>query len=579
MNTMIGIDLGTTNSEVAVVQNGQVLVLKIEGSKIVPSVVSLDAEGEILVGKAAVNNELASPENTIRWVKRQMGEEELLSLGNQTYTPSMISSFILKKLKLAAEDFLQHPVEKAVITVPAFFNEKQREATKEAALLAGLEPVRLLNEPTAAALAYSLNKKERELCLVYDLGGGTFDVSIVQLSPEVMEVKASHGDTELGGSDIDHLIAGRIRQEFLEVHGVDLSKDSLAWIRVMRAAETAKMRLSTEPSVQIVEEFITTKEGIPLHLRYNLLRTDLEEMVLPLLERTLSSVRKTLEMAEITPEQIDRVILVGGVTHMPLVSQLLEKELQVVPQAWVDPSTVVARGAAIEATSLAGQPLGPTMVDITPHSLGTECLDEYYYPFNEILIRRNTPIPCTASKVFYKMHSHQNLVKINVYQGESREVAQNQLLGQFTLDELSESPGLAILVKYHLDRSGLLHVTASDVATGKQIQRALKKMKRARQQDVELAHLESVRIYHKPALQTEASSDSEEDWDELSEVEESSSSVGLDSEQLFAKVQALLEKQTLETTDQEDLNQAFERAKTGDPEAVEKLSSLVYYLE
>jgi molecular chaperone DnaK (HSP70) len=572
--SIIGIDLGTTNSEVAVVQNGKVILLKVDGSKIIPSVVSLGADGQILVGVPAINNELANPQNTIRCIKRKIDQEEQILLGDRSYTPPMIASFILARLKLAAEDFLQAPVQKAVITVPAFFNEKQREATKEAAALAGLEAVRLLNEPTAAALAYSLGKKENELCLVYDLGGGTFDVSIVQQSPQIMEVKASHGDTELGGSDIDRLIAEKIKQNFLELHGIDLSLDSLSWIRLMRAAESAKIRLSNDASVEIVEEFIAQKDGVPLHLHYTLSRTDLEDIVRPLLERTLSSVRKALEMGEITAEQIDRVVLVGGAAYMPLVSQLLEQELQIAPQTWIDPTTVVARGAAIEAATIAGESLGPVMVDITPHSLGTSCLDSDFHVFNKILIRRNTPIPCTSSSVFYKTHPRQDVVKVDAYQGESADVSQNTLLGDFKLEGLADSPDSAILIKFHLDRSGLLHVAASDISTGKKVERVLKKAKNICEKDVDLTALESVRIYQAPT--TQENSSNEEDWDEMPSLDEM---VAVDSQQLFDKVENLLQREDLETADREEITHEFELAKAGDEEALKKLSDLVYYME
>jgi molecular chaperone DnaK len=572
MKPIIGIDLGTTNSEVAIVQNGNVSVLQIGRSKIVPSVVSFSAQGEVLVGEAAVNNELANPQNTVRWVKRQMGSEEVISFADNPCTPPMISAMILKYLKSAAEDFLKQPISQAVITVPAFFNEKQREATQEAARLAGLDAVRLLNEPTAAALAYSLKKKEKELCMVYDLGGGTFDVSIVSLSPSIMEVKSSHGDTALGGSDIDRLIAEKARKEFLDLHGVDLASDPLAWVRLLRAAEAAKIRLSSDASVQIIEEFIAQKGDVPLHLHYNCLRTEFEEMVTPLVKRTIDSVRKALDLAEVSAKDLDRVILVGGATYMPIVAEMLERELHLVPQAWIDPSTVVARGAAIEAAYISGQSIGPYMVDITPHSLGIACLDSFEEDYNHILIHRNSPIPCAANQIFQKAHPDQASVSVQVYQGESRQISQNKFLGKFLLTGLDESPGDDIHVKFELDRSGILHVMATDVASGKKETRIIKKMEKACKKNMELADLEPVFLHLTYSNEPPAQ---EEDWEEL---ENNPEPVTLDDEQLLAKVELLLQMKTLDPTDHEELSRQYVLAKNRDKEAMHKLSELLYYL-
>jgi len=295
-------------------------------------------------------------------------------------------------------------------TLLAIENEKQREATKEAAELAGLEPVRLLNEPTAAALAYSLGARSSGNTLIYDLGGGTFDVSIVNLSEQLMEVKSSHGDVALGGSDFDRMIAEKARSAFQEQHHIDLAAHPLAWARLMRAAEAAKIRLSTEASADLVEEFIAEKDGVALHLQVTVTRTEFEAMIRPKIEQSLSSVRKALEMASLTADDLNKVIMVG--TYMPLVAQMLENALGIAPQSGVDPSLVVALGASIEAANLSGQSIGPRMVDITPHSLGVGCLDEIAQLKNTILIRRNTPIPCSASRVFYKMHEKQSKIEI-----------------------------------------------------------------------------------------------------------------------------------------------------------------------
>ncbi len=587
---IIGIDLGTTNSEVALIHKGKPYVIKVDGSKIVPSVVSVDAQGAFLIGQAAVNNELVAPADTVRCIKRRMGQEDVVQIRNLSYTPPMISSIILKRLKLAAEEFLQHPVTKAVITVPAFFSEKQREATKEAAELAGLEPVRLLNEPTAAALAYALGRKVSETCLVYDLGGGTFDVSIVVLSDQVMEVKASNGDTELGGADFDRMIADKAREAFIKENGIDLAHDPLAWARLMRAAEAAKIRLSTEASAKIVEEFIATANSTPLHLSFEITRTVFEEMIRPAIERSLVSVRKTLEMAGLTEKQIDRVILVGGATYMPLVSQLLEETLNIAPQAWLDPSTVVAIGAAIEAGNIAGQNIGPHMVDITPHSLGTTCSEYFGEQFNCILIRRNTPLPCSASRVFYKLHEEQDKVAIEVNQGESADIHQNRQLGSFLLEGLKDSPSNDVHIKFHLDRSGLLNVTATDISTGKQINHTLKKVSHSRVKHANMADLDSVQINVEENINRIIDSEISEEMDEEEDeggfvatqdiLPDSIETISVDSvHALLVRAQQLLDGAELDTADHEELSLELAKANSKDEDSLKRLSELLYFLE
>lgn len=586
---ILGIDLGTTNSEVALLYKGKPKLLKIDQSEMMPSVVSLAHNGSILVGQPAVNNELAAPTQTIRTIKRRMGQEEVCVIGENNFTPQMISSLILKRLKLAAETFLGHEVSKAVITVPAFFNERQREATKEAAELAGLEAVRLLNEPTAAALAYSLGKPKSECCLVYDLGGGTFDVSIVQISEGLMEVKASHGDAELGGSDFDRMIAENARRKFLSDYKIDLAKDPLTWARLMQAAEQAKIRLSAEPSAQILEEFIAADptSGKALHLHFSISRTEFEALIRPVLEQTLVSVRLALQMAHTSADKLDRVILVGGVTYTPLVSEILTAELKIVPQAWLNPSLVVAMGAAIEAANLSGQSIGPMMVDITPHSLGTGCTDEYNYQFNHVLIRRNTPIPCTGSSIFYKMFDEQEAVEVKVYQGESSEISHNQFLGSFRLEELGE--GRDICIVYTIDRSGLLHVTATDITSGKKASKTLKRISGNRVKHVNLADLSAVKVEaveDKHFNDIEFDEDAVEFWnipeeDDPSQKEEilvPFASISSEQSDLIAKSENLLAKGTLALSDAEQLNGELSLVKEGDEAAKARLADLIYYL-
>jgi molecular chaperone DnaK len=560
---VIGIDLGTTNSEVSIILDGKPRLLEIDGSAIVPSVVSIGKDGTVLVGNTAVNNEMANQEGTIRLIKRKMGREEVLSVHGKDYTPPMISSLILAKLKKAAEDFLQETVTQAVITVPAFFTEKQREATKQAGELAGLEVLRLLNEPTAAALTYSLGQKNKELNLVYDLGGGTFDVSIVDLSEGVMEVRASDGDVELGGSDFDLMIANEAKHQFLQKHGIDLSKNPLQWSRILRAAEKAKIRLSSESEAEILEEFIAEEDGIPLHLKVRITRAEFESWVRPVLERTIHSVRRALKQASCEPSSLDRVILVGGSTYIPLVGELLKEELGIVPQAWMNPETVVAQGASVESASLTGQSLGTIMLDITPHSVGIETLHDYFVQ-NTIMIHRNAPLPYTTSRLFYKTHPAQDAVSIKIFQGESPIVEENQEIDTFLLEGLKESDGLEICVKMEMDRSGILHITATDVTTGKSISHTVKKESDSRMKTMKLADMKMLKLQSSETPITAAAS----------EIETSAETVALD-EKLIARALQTIGK--LPEEDRKELQETLEAVQKG--ESPEKLKELLYYLD
>lgn len=582
----IGIDLGTTNSEVACIRDGKPVVIRIDGSKIMPSVVSIDDNGQVLVGAPGVNNELLTPTHTVRCIKRKMGREELIPLAGKMYTPEMIASLILSRLKQAAEEFLGHAVHKAVITVPAFFNEKQREATKEAALLAGLEPLRLLNEPTAAAFAYATGTKMQERCLVYDLGGGTFDVSIVDFSKNLMEVRGSHGDTELGGADFDRLIAEKARLDFLSKHQIDLAQNPTSWARLLRAAEAAKIRLSQEPTALLAEEFIATSRDLSLHLHYQISRTEFEEMIKPAIERSLLSIHKALEMASLSIQEINRIILVGGSTYIPLVTQMIEQEFNMTPQVGINPATVVAMGAAIEAATLSGQEVGPMMIDVTSHSLGIGFLNQYNEMEVRPLIRRNSPIPITASRIFYKMYDAQKMIEIDIYQGESLLPEQNQHLGSFTLDDLDASPNREVHIKIELDRSGLLHVTATEVASNKKATHTVKRLSKSSLKHVNLADLETVQLMTSPSspkiLQLE---DLESDTfdSELKNIlfpeTELDSEPKINLKKLLEKAESLTESGQLQSADAAELSQELALAKTGDPDATERLSNLIYFLE
>ena len=376
MEPIVGIDLGTTNSEIAVIRDGRPEVIRIDGEAILPSVVGLDPEGRLLVGTPARNQWVLAPERTVRSIKRKMGEDVRVRLGDREYAPQEISAIILGRLKERAEQFLGQPVRKAVITVPAFFNEVQREATREAGELAGLEVVRIINEPTAAALTYDPDAENMERLLVYDLGGGTFDVSIVQVERGVVEVLASHGDTHLGGDDFDQLLLDYVCDEFAKEHKIDLRKSLVAKSRVLGAVEEAKKVLSAEAVATIQEEFIAESGGAALHLDLEIERAEYEALIEPLLAKTLTCVDQSLDDARLNAQQIDKVILVGGASRTPLVHRLLERRLGRELHTEVDPDLCVAMGAAVQGGLINGIDVGPVLVDITPHTLGIPALGE-----------------------------------------------------------------------------------------------------------------------------------------------------------------------------------------------------------
>jgi len=471
MDTIVGIDLGTTNSEVAVVRDGQTIVLREEGEAILPSVVGLDTEARLLVGTPARNQWILAPDRTVRSIKRKMGEEVTVRLGDRDFTPQEISAIILRRLKERAEKELGGPVRKAVITVPAFFNEIQREATRDAGERAGLEVVRILNEPTAAALTYDPHPDRMERLLVYDLGGGTFDVSIVQIEQGVVEVLASHGDTHLGGDDFDQLLLDDVCKRFDDEHGIDLRESLSARSRVLRAVEEAKKQLSFEPVAKIQEEFIAEKHGVPLHLTVEVLRTEYEDLIEPLLAKTLTNVDEALSDAKLNVGQIDKVILVGGASRTPMVHRLLQERLGQEAHAEVDPDLCVAMGAAIQGAMIAGVDVGPVLVDITPHTLGIQALGEMHgfesrHCFAPI-IERNTPLPASRSELFGTACDDQEEALIRVFQGENPDVRHNDHVGEFMLEGLAGvRRGNEILVRFDLDLDGILKVTARERATG-----------------------------------------------------------------------------------------------------------------
>jgi molecular chaperone DnaK len=488
MSKIIGIDLGTTNSVVAVMEGGEpVVITNPEGSRLTPSVVAFTKTGERLVGQVAKRQAVTNPENTVFSIKRFMGRrfdevsEEMKMVPytvtaagndvrvkalNDEYAPPQISAMILQKLKQAAEEYLGSAVTKAVITVPAYFNDAQRQATKEAGKIAGLEVMRIVNEPTAAALAYGLDKKKDETIAVYDFGGGTFDISILEVGEGVVEVKATNGDTHLGGDNLDQKIIDWIIAEFRKTDGIDLSKDRMALQRLKEAAEKAKMELSTVMESDINLPFITADQAGPKHLQIKLTRAKFEQLVEDLLQKTVGPTKQALTDAGVDPSKIDEVVLVGGSTRIPRVQQIVKDLFSKEPHKGVNPDEVVAVGAAIQAGVLAGEVKDLLLLDVTPLSLGIETLGGVM----TTLIPRNTTIPTRKSETFSTAADSQTSVEVHVLQGERPLARDNRTLGRFQLIGLPPAPrGVPqIEVTFDIDANGMVNVSAKDLGTGKE---------------------------------------------------------------------------------------------------------------
>ena len=490
MSKIIGIDLGTTNSVVAVMQGGEPVVIpNQEGARTTPSVVGITKSGERLVGQVAKRQAVTNPENTVYSIKRFMGrrydevgdetkrlpykvvrgphDDARVEIAGKSYSPPEISAMILQKLKSAAEDFLGEKVTKAVITVPAYFNDAQRQATKQAGEIAGMEVLRIINEPTAAALAYGLDKKKDETIAVYDLGGGTFDISILEVGEGVVEVKSTNGDTHLGGDDIDERIVDWMITEFKKEQGIDLSKDRMAIQRLKEAAEKAKIELSQLMETEINLPFITANESGPKHMQMKLTRSKLEQLMEDLLQRTVGPVKQALSDAGVTPDKIDEVVLVGGSTRIPRVVDIVKnlfngKE----PHKGVNPDEVVAVGAAIQGGVLGGEVKDILLLDVTPLSLGVETMGGVM----TVLIPRNTTIPTRKTEMFSTAADNQTSVEIHVLQGERPVASGNRTLGKFHLVGIPSAPrGVPqVEVTFDIDANGILNVSAKDMATNKE---------------------------------------------------------------------------------------------------------------
>ncbi|MFT6835009.1 MAG: molecular chaperone DnaK [Francisellaceae bacterium] len=470
MNEIIlGIDLGTTNSEVGIFQSGKIQIFKDNGGRqVIPSVICFDGSGKLLVGEEARNLSPLFPESSVTSVKRLMGKGESITILDDSYSPQEISAMILKELKKIAEQELGQSVSKAVITVPAYFDDNQRQATKDAGSIAGLEVVRLINEPTAAALSYDGGSTKSQTVLVYDLGGGTFDVSIVDIKDSLIEVIASTGDNHLGGDDFDKKLEEYILAKIETEKEVSIT-DRKALARISRVSESVKIALSDEPYAQVKEEYLSEKNGSPIHVDFEISRKDYEDLISSLVEKTLESVYQALEEANKAIEDIDEILLVGGSTRTPIIRSRLKDLFKKQPRIDIHPDLCVAMGAAMQGGVIAGEKQTKILIDITPHAFGTTSINPDSFELDyQILIEKNSPLPISKSEVYYPLYEDQEKVIFSVYQGEDEDYQKNVALGEFDLNFTKNSKNdKAVICNFNLDLNGILTVTGTEKATGK----------------------------------------------------------------------------------------------------------------
>jgi len=581
---IIGIDLGTTNSEVAIVEQGKVQVIADAGKEILPSFVGVDDENNIIVGETARNQYLLYPERTIKSIKRLMGQETQIELASQNYTPQEISAIILRRLKQIAEQYLGHSVNKAVITVPAYFSDAQRQATRDAGEIAGLNVVRMINEPTAAALAYGSEQDKTKRVLVYDLGGGTFDVSVVNIEAGVVEVLSSHGDNQLGGDDFDQQIINHLVNHLQTEYQLDVRQNSQAMARISRAAEAAKFGLSEQPYAQINEEYLLEQNGSPIHLSLELSRVDYEEMIEDYINTTLDAVHLALKDAHFTTADIDEIILVGGSTRTPCIRERLLAEFGFEPHGGVNPDLCVAIGAAMQSAMIAGQDIETVLVDVTPYTYGTSAigyLNGEPYPFAFVpIIHKNTVLPNQKTEAFMTHYDGQEMVEVTIYQGEDSDALNNVKIGKFLVEGLQQvAAGNVITLTLDLDLNGILHVSAKEKSTGLEKSITIKDaLSRFESETLDTAKQRISSLFGQmDSAQFEAQSEAKTEQPLAAEI--------MAANQLIAKAESLFEQ--ISADNKEDMIELIETITmcidrqdiAGLDQPVADLNDIIYYLE